>query len=113
MRYHQIPPISRDEAEATFAGDDPFAINEALLGITFYDDDWRWVQGHCLRLAHHPSSTVRSLAGLCFGHLARIHRDLDLEVVLPVLHELTQHPDTRGQAEDALSDIEMFLHRPR
>jgi len=113
MQYHRVLPLSRGEAEAFLAGDDPAAINQALLSITFHDPDWRWVQGHCLRLAHHPSSRVRSLAGLCFGHLARIHRELDLPLVLPVLHELTQHPDTRGQAEDALSDIGIFLHRPR
>lgn len=113
MRYQDVPPLSRDEAEAIFAGDDHAAIIDALLSITFHDPDWRWVQGHCLRLARHPSSSVRSLAGLCFGHLARIHRELDLDIVLPVLHELTRHPDTRGQAEDALDDIDTFLHRPR
>ena len=60
-------------------------------------------------IRENKSSTVRGVAGLCFGHLARIHRQLDRDVVLPVLRKLADDPETRGQATDALSDIEIFV----
>jgi hypothetical protein len=109
VRYSDIPPISRNEARAAFRTGDESAIIAALLSLTFHDPDWRWVQDQLLQFAKHRNSSIRSLAGLCFGHLARIHRALDLEVVLPVHRELASDPETRGQAEDALSDIEIFV----
>lgn len=109
MRYREVPPISRNEARAVFRTKDEAAISEALLRLTFHDPDWRWVQDQLLQYAKHRSSAVRGMAGLCFGHLARIHRQLDRDVVLPVLRKLAEDPETRGQAMDALSDIEIFV----
>jgi len=109
LRYHEVPPISRNEARAAFRTKDEAAICAALLSLTFHDPDWRWVQDQLLQFAKHKSSTVRGVAGLCFGHLARIHRQLDRDVVLPVLRKLADAPETRGQATDALSDIEIFV----
>src|SRR4051812_9209776 len=109
MRYQEGPPISRNEARATFRSKDEAAICSALLSLTFHDPDWRWVQDQLLQFARHRGSAVRGMAGLCFGHLARIHRQLDRDVVLPVLRKLAEDPDTRGQATDALSDIEIFV----
>lgn len=81
----------------------------ALLSLAFHDPDWRWVQEQCLHYAKHRSVAVRGQAALCLGHLARIHRALDLKVAMPVLRELASKPETRGQAADALSDIEIFI----
>jgi hypothetical protein len=109
MRYQEVPPISRNEARAAFRSGDEAAIRDALLRITYHDQDWQWIQDQLVRFARHRNGAIRGVAGLCFGHLARIHRALDRDVVLPVLRELAAHPETRGQAEDALSDIEIFV----
>jgi hypothetical protein len=109
MRYQNVPPISRNEARAAFRSGSEAAIRAALLSITYHDEDWRWIQEQLLRFARHRNSSIRSLAGLCFGHVARIHRALDLDAVLPVLSELARDPETRGHAEDALADIAIFI----
>lgn len=57
-------------------------ILETLLGAAYYDSDWRWVQGVCLRFLDHANLGVRSNAAICIGHIARIHRNLDLVVVV-------------------------------
>jgi hypothetical protein len=47
------------------------------------------------------------------GHVARLHRELDLAAVMPSLERLREDPKTRGRVENALSDIEGFVHRRR
>jgi hypothetical protein len=52
---------------------------------------------------------VRWVAAICFGHLARIHRQLDLELVLQRLVEMRSDPLVSTAADDALEDIKFFL----
>jgi hypothetical protein len=54
---------------------------------------------------------VRGMSALCLGHLARIHRQLDLDRVLPILHGLEADQDIGWRVGDALDDIESFLGR--
>lgn len=92
-----------------FTSNDPDAIRTGLVSAAFYIEDWRWVEANCLQLAKHSDAGVRSTAALCFGHLARIHQQLHLEKVIPVLEELRSSPETVGNAENALGDISIFI----
>ena len=85
------------------------AIIDALLSAAYYDPDWRWVQGLCLRFLDHPATDVRWNAANGLGHIARIHRNLDLELVLPKLLALKEDPSIASSVEDALDDIRHFL----
>jgi hypothetical protein len=105
---HEPQPITREEAEAAFASGAPEEITSALVNTAFYDPDWRWVQEKCLGFARSDIAAVRRIAVTCLGHVARIHQKLDLEIVLPVLDELSHDPEVR--VEDALDDIEMFMN---
>lgn len=80
-----------------------------LVRLAFHDSDWRWVQSRCLEYSGHPDADVRGAAVTCLGHIARIHRQLDLDEVLPVLERLHRDPDLFGHAEDSLNDIEHFM----
>jgi hypothetical protein len=113
LRYHEVLPITRQEAEAAFAAGRPEALTDALLSIAYYEPDWRWVQERCLQYARHQDLWVRRTAITCFGHLARIHRDLDEGFVLPLLEELRRDSELAGWVEDALDDINHFLRRKR
>jgi hypothetical protein len=88
MQCEEVLPISREEAEAAFLSGEPESICQALVRVAFHDTHWRWVQAWCMEFARHSDCEVRGLAATCLGHLARIHRRLDLEAELPVLHEL-------------------------
>ena len=111
MRYEEPRPITRNEADSVFATNDPLKVCDALVRITFFDRDWRWVQERCLRLARQSDPDIRGCAATCLGHLARIHRVLDVEKVIPVLEELLMDPELAGRAEDALNDLKMFLSK--
>lgn len=109
MRYQPVHPISREEYEAAIKSGDSEVMCDALVRLTFHEPDWRWVQDECLTLADHPDVAVRGLALTCLGHLARIHRTLDLDRVLPCLRRRLLDPEVAGRAEDALDDIDIFL----
>ncbi len=62
-----------------------------------------------MAFSRHEDQNVRSVSATCFGHLARIHRQLDLEMVLQRLVEMRSDPPVASAAEDALEDIKFFL----
>lgn len=111
MKYQEPPVLDRERALEALKSGVPERVCEALVSVALNDADWRWVQEWCLVLASHPSAAVRAVSATCLGHVARIHRELELERVLPVLELLMLSPETEGVAQDALDDIEVFLGR--
>jgi hypothetical protein len=111
VRYEEIPPISREAAEAVFVRDDPHEVVNALLGLAISDPDWRWVQQQCLRFIHHPDPNVRYIVPLCFMHLARLHGALDVDLVFPVLEALQKDtsPGVVSQATRCLAEVKWYL----
>jgi hypothetical protein len=109
MKFEDVPEMSRTQAEAALSSNSPQDISRALVSLAYYDNDVDWVQNVCLRFIRHPSFDVVSSAVTCLGHLARIHRFLDLEKVMPILNELKSNPRLVGRVEDALDDIAMYV----
>ena len=109
MKYQEIFPMDRRELEKLIESGNDTAIADALLSAAYHDPDWRWVQGLCLHFAEHSDSNVRRIAALCLGYVARIHRSLDLELVLPKLMALKQDPAVACSVGDALDDIRRYL----
>lgn len=107
--YREPLPISREDAETEFSSDISERICDALVSVTFNETDWRWVQEKCLHFIASSYPEVRGLAVTCLGHLARIHRKIDLEKVLPILKNLQNDAEIGGRVEDALDDIEPLL----
>jgi hypothetical protein len=109
LKYVEPTPLSRDAAAVEIASGDPMRVAEALVSLAFFEEDWRWVQEICLAHFSSAEASVRSIAATCIGHVARIHRQLDLQRVVPMLRALMNDPETRGYAEDAWDDITMFV----
>lgn len=109
MQYKAVVERCRSEIEDLLRSSDGTEIADALLSAAYYDSDWKWVQGQCLTLSRHEDKNVRWVAAICFGHLARIHRQLDLELVLQRLVEMRSDPLVAAAANDALEDIRFFL----
>ncbi|MFB9327081.1 HEAT repeat domain-containing protein [Paenibacillus aurantiacus] len=85
---------------------------DALLALTFHNDDWKAVQEICIRCSSDQNPNVRGIAILCFGHLARIHGDLEQDKVLPIVRNALNDPNefVRSHATSALDDIHFFLN---
>ena len=109
MKYHEIFQLGRPELEALMESGNENAIIDALFSAAYFDPDWRWVQGACLRFLDHTDAGVRSTAAICLGHIARIHKNLDLDLVLPKLLSFKADVAIRRSVEVALEDIRFFL----
>lgn len=101
--------VTREEVEGAFTTGDPDALSRVLIAVAFHEPDADWAQDRCLAALDHPSAVVRGLAATCLGHLARIHRRIDLARVRPRLEALRSDPLVSKHAGDALVDIERYL----
>jgi hypothetical protein len=111
MKYHEINPIKRGEAQKIFDSSELDRFPETLLSIAFYEPDWEWVEEICLNYIEAKEKNIKRTAIACLGHLARIHKILNLEKVIPALEALKGDKEFIGYAEDALSDIDMFINK--
>lgn len=109
MQYEELAPIERSDAAAELASNDWERVSVALLRLSLYDPDPVWLEDTVLPYTRHGHSWVRGVAATCLGHVARIHGRLNLEKCLPAIRELLDNDETKGNAEDALDDIEMFI----
>jgi hypothetical protein len=88
----------------------PTEICATLLAASLNEEeDWEWVQEQCLEFLCHPTFEIRSLAATCLGHMARIHRKLDREIVLPALKECLDDEGMDKSIEGALADIYKYV----
>lgn len=113
MKYQEPKPVARSEAEIVLRGSDHWAIREMLVSLALTETDWRWVQEECLVQLRSEEWDTRAVAATCLGHIARIHRALDMDRALPVLYTLRDDPRTLPYANDALDDIDLYIGLPR
>lgn len=109
MSYQRVQPYTKDEAERVFAQGTSEQISDALLGVTYYVDDWRWVQTACLALLERSDTQIQWMAIICLGHLATFHKTLDLAIVLPALQAHASQPELAPVLYDAFGDIAMKI----
>jgi hypothetical protein len=109
-QYEEVLPKERSVVLVELNSGDVDKMVRALLSLAFYDEDRQWVQNKCIEFSIHNHFNVRGIAILCFGHLARIHRELDIDSVMPIVIKAFYDPDefVRGNADSALSDILLF-----
>jgi hypothetical protein len=114
MKYREPEPITEAEAEAAFQRKNSQEISEVLVSLAFYDPNWRWVESYCLEYLEDHDPELRRVAATCLGHLARIHKTIDTDIVIPALksHLTDPEPYVAGTMEDALDDIDMFVKEP-
>ena len=108
-KYEKPGWASREDLDVAMASGDDASSAQALVGLVFHDDDWRWCQNKCLELLGHQSSSLRRIAITCLGHVARIHGQTDVALVRSELQRMRDDPGARGAIEDAESDISIFI----
>jgi hypothetical protein len=112
MKYEVIEQRSKAEIEAAISQNDPNELLYAVVSAALYSDDSNWAESVCLRLAKHEHFNVRGNTILGFGHIARIHQQLDEDRVKPLIEAaLRDESDyVRDQADSAADDVEFFLN---
>jgi hypothetical protein len=114
MIEKEYAPLTNKEIEQSFKHGSARDISQTLVTLALHDVDWKKVERYCLEFLEHPDAGLRAVAATCIGHLARIHKTLDLDVVLPALYRHLSDPGkwVAGNADNALSDIEIFMKVP-
>ncbi len=109
MRFENPLRLTREQAAADLGSNDSQKRIDALLSLALYDPDWRWVQDQVVRLFADPDRDVVATAILGLAHLARLHRQLDLDRVLPLLKVLEADPWFASRVSDTYDDIRVFV----
>lgn len=110
LQYEEVPHLSRQEILEGLQSNDSERIRSALYSASWYENDWRWTQGQCLVFLRYPDPLVRWAAALSLGYIAQFHKQLDLELVLPALHEAQSDPAIAATVGDSL---DMIAHNVR
>lgn len=108
--YKEPEQKSREELLQRFSSGNSNEICDALISMAFYDNDWKWSQDQCLYFLEHTDPDVRGVAASCLGHIARIHNNLDRELVENALTTHLKDKNISGKVQDALDDIQMFMN---
>jgi|SRR5579862_2966654 len=109
LRFDQPPPITKLEVEDSLSDADSSVTVKALIRMALWETDWEWAERMALRALEDPRKPVKMAALVAIAHLARLHRRLHLELVLPAVNKLLNDPDCCGNAQDALDDIAVFI----
>ena len=110
-KYEKIGQWSHEDVERAICDDDAEALILVAIGVSMHGEDWRYAQDLCVRLSSHPHFNVRGNAVLGFGHVARVHRQLDRTLVQPIIQAALRDENDyiRGQAVCAMDDTTFFL----
>ena len=110
-KYEEIRPWSREDIDKALRDDDSKALAYAVVAVSIYEKDWHYAQDLCVRLSSHSHSNVRGNAILGFGHISRVHGQLDQTIVQPIIEAALRDPNNyvRGHAFDAADDTAHFL----
>ncbi|REK77744.1 CPCC family cysteine-rich protein [Paenibacillus paeoniae] len=90
--------------------ENPDTIVRGLLSIAINADDVEFLQDLMVQYSQHNNENIRGIAILCFGHIARIHRTVNKELIIPFINDALNDESkfVRGHAYSALDDINMF-----
>ena len=109
LKYERVELQPRTQLLEAFKSEDSEQIRQALYSAAWYEKDWRWTQEYCLGFLEHPNSLVRWAAALSLGYIAQFHKQLDLERVLPALHEAQNDPEISSTVGDSLDMIKLNI----
>lgn len=109
LNYEEPKEYAREDIEKMLASSEEKQIQDALLSIGLYGEDWKWSQDKCLEFVVHSNENIAGLAVTCLGHIARIHRELDKKTVLDALKKASQRSELSGRVGSAISDINVFI----
>lgn len=111
MKYEPIKELSREDVDSIIERNDPSELLYVPVSVSLHSEDWKYAQDICISLSSHPDETVRGNALLGFGHIARIHGELEREkierLVLDGFKDESRY--VQGHADDAFEDINHFL----
>jgi hypothetical protein len=112
MKYESVRSIPRSEVERLLSGSTE-EVAAALLSISYYEPDRRWVFDRLEAAAAHPDREIRGLVATCIGHVGRIDREIDIDCARRLLDRLAGDAEVARKVEDAWDDVETYTANRR
>jgi len=95
--------------DSTERAQQPIRTSDSIRRCCVADRCWLYVESLIVEFLEHPDPWVRGACAIAAGHVARIHRVLTIDRIVPLIERLLNDSGTSGKAQDALDDIRMFL----
>ncbi|MFF2290997.1 CPCC family cysteine-rich protein [Peribacillus butanolivorans] len=82
-----------------------------LLGLAVNSDDLDFVQDIMVMYSEHEDANIRGTAILCFGHIAKVYKKINKDLVLSIINQGFQDESSfvREQSRSALDDINFYI----
>ena len=111
MEYVAIPKFTKAEMEDAIVEDDIEKLIYVSLFASLYYEDRSFAENICIKLATHSNSNVRAMAIESFEHIARIDRELNKEIVKPIIEKALKDEAefVRGKADETKDATKHFL----
>lgn len=101
--------MSHDDATRLLSSGVDEHVIAGLISIGLNEENRIWAQNTCLEYLASGTESVAASAVTALGHIARRHRHLDREKVLPAFETLKKRlPFLEGVIADTLDDIDTF-----
>ncbi len=112
MKYDPIKHYSQAEIEKAVKDYDVETLSLVVLSVALYSKDYEYAVNLCVQFSSHEHFNVRGNAIQGFGHIARIGRKLNEEIVKPIIKRALKDENefVRGNAIDAKDDTKSYLN---
>nr|WP_295463373.1 hypothetical protein [Mesorhizobium sp.] len=110
LRYEAVGDLDASRTYADLRSGDDDLVSRAILTISWYDE-WTSAQAICLEFACHEEYWIRKSSITGLGHIARIHRAIDIGSVLDLFGRLTKAGVPAYEFADMFADILVFVVR--
>ncbi len=111
VKYDPIKHYSQAEIEKAVKDYDVETLSLVVLSVALYSKDYEYAVNLCVQFSSHEHFNVRGNAIQGFGHIARIGRKLNEEIVKPIIKRALKDENefVRGNAIDAKDDTKSYL----
>ena len=124
--YVPIAKLGRDEFAHIIDGGDKERIAAAILSISYWDNEWAWIESQLLLFAADPDCKVLWAVATGFSHQAVFHGEANLDSVYPALESMKEVVSKNGCAgslagqqailnaiADTVEDLDFFVSQRR
>jgi len=106
--FENVRPISKKTAIRILSSGNIEHICKTLVSIAYFEKDNLWAQKIFLTFLENDNFDIAGVSATCLGHMARLQRLTNKDLVLAALFSRSHEESIAGQIEDAIDDIQTF-----
>lgn len=111
LTFHNPEKMSKSEIIKAINSKDKNIVCNALLASAFYEKELNFSINLIQTTLLHECHDIRSLSILCIAHLARIHKQLPEEIVIPIIITAlkSNNFDIKDRGNIVMEDLQIFI----